>query len=192
MVPTQRTPLGSRRSLIRILALLLLVSAVVVGAFPFLSNAQEASPAASPASTDQLAMGEKIFGNVCIACHQPGGVGVTGIFPNLAGNPLITVEDPTYVITTVLNGRGGMPRFAGTYNDEQIAAVVTYIRGSWGNTGAPVTAEQVAKVRAETTMAQPTGAATPDGQVPRGQIPSTPDIATPAVGTPTATGTPAA
>jgi mono/diheme cytochrome c family protein len=186
MFSTQRSPLGTRRSLIRILALVALVSAVVAGAFPFLGDAQEASPAASPAATDQLAMGEQIFGSVCIACHQPGGVGVEGIFPNLAGNPLITTEDPTYIITTVLNGRGGMPRFAGTYNDEQIAAIVTYVRGSWGNTGGPVTAEQVAKVRAETSLPQPTGAATPDGQVPRGKIPSTPDIATPAVGTPAA------
>ncbi|MGC4193164.1 MAG: cytochrome c [Thermomicrobiales bacterium] len=171
----------SRRSVTRIVALVFLVTAVVAGAFPFMSGAQESTPATP---NDQLAMGEQIFTGVCIACHQPGGAGVQGIYPNLAGNPLITIDDPTYVITTVLNGRGGMPRFAGTYDDEQIAAIVTYIRGSWGNTGAPVTAEQVAKVRADTSMVQPTGVATPDGQVPRGKIPSTPDIATPAIGTP--------
>lgn len=175
----------SRRSARRALTMIGAVVLIALSAFPFLSNAQEATPSASPAS-DQLAMGEQIFGNVCIACHQPGGKGVEGIFPNLAGNPLVTLEDPTYVITTVLNGRGGMPRFAGTYDDEQIAAIVTYIRSSWGNTGAPVTAEQVAKVRADTSKVEPVkGAATPDGQVPRGKVPATPDIATPASGTPT-------
>ncbi|MGN6030988.1 MAG: c-type cytochrome [Thermomicrobiales bacterium] len=175
----------SRRSLTRILALVSMVAIVLAGVAPYMSDAQESTPAATPA-TDQLAMGEKIFGNVCIACHQPGGAGVPGIFPNLAGNPLVTLDDPTYVITTVLNGRGGMPRFAGTYDDEQVAAIVSYIRGAWGNTGAPVTADEVAKVRADTSVIQPTGVATPDGQVPRGKIPSTPDIATPAAGTPAA------
>lgn len=181
----QRTHTPSRRSVIRILTFICLAGLVAAGIAPYVSDAQESTPASS---ATQLAMGEKIFGNVCIACHQPGGAGVPGIFPNLAGNPLITTDDPTYVITTVLNGRGGMPRFAGNYNDEEIAAIVTYIRGSWGNTGAPVTAEEVAKVRADTSVIQPTGVATPDGQVPRGKIPSTPDIATPAPGTPAAGG----
>ncbi|MGC4108543.1 MAG: cytochrome c [Thermomicrobiales bacterium] len=175
----------SRRAIGRVLTLVSLVAIVLAGVAPYISDAQESSPAAT-ATSDQLAMGEKIFGNVCIACHQPGGAGVPGIFPNLAGNPLVTLDDPTYVITTVLNGRGGMPRFAGTYDDEQIAAIVTYIRSAWGNTGAPVTAEEVAKVRADTSVVPPTGVATPDGQVPRGRIPSTPDIATPSVGTPAA------
>lgn len=158
----------------------------MVAAAPLISDAQEASPNASPAVHSELiANGEKIFNNVCIACHQPGGVGVTGIFPALDKNPLLTADDPTYFITTVLNGRGGMPTFRGTYSDEQIASVVTYVRQAWDNKAPAVTAEEVKKIRDETAAPSSVPFATPEGQIPRGNIPSTPDLATPDLGTPT-------
>lgn len=158
----------------------------MVAAAPLISDAQEASPGASPATqNEQVVEGQKIFENVCIACHQPGGVGVAGIFPPLDKNPLLTADDPTYFITTVLNGRGGMPTFRGSYDDEQVAAVVTYVRQAWDNDAPPVTAEEVAKIREETAAPPASPYATPEGQIPRGIIPSTPaNIATPEVATP--------
>ncbi len=160
----------------------------MVAAAPLISNAQDASPSASPAGQSELvANGEKIFSSVCIACHQPGGVGIPGIYPALDKNPLLTTEDPTYMITTVLNGRGGMPTFRGIYSDEEIASVVTYVRQAWDNKAPAVTAEEVAKIRQQTSGPSGTPAATPNGQRPEGNSSGTqsnPATATPDVGTP--------
>jgi mono/diheme cytochrome c family protein len=139
--------------------------------------AQDARPAlqASPAAgNDLIAQGEQIFNSVCLACHQPGGTGIAGIYPQLAGNPLVTVDDPTYVVTVLLNGRGGMPRFDGSYTDEEIAAIATYIRGGLGdNRAGPVDPAFVADLRAQVTDL-PQGSPTPEGQEPSG-IAATPD-----------------
>jgi cytochrome c6 len=133
----------------RALALLLVAAATVVIVQGKIT-AQDATPspgASTIGEADLMTTGADIFGSVCIACHQAGGKGVEGIYPALAGNPLVTLDDPTVVIQTVLTGRGGMPTFAGIYDDEQLAGVITYIRGSFGNTASPVTPEQVAAVR---------------------------------------------
>lgn len=158
---------------------------MVAGA-PLVSNAQNASPSASPAGQSELvANGEKIFSSVCIACHQPGGKGIPGIYPALDKNPLLTTDDPTYMITTVLNGRGGMPTFRGIYTDEQIASVVTYVRQAWDNKASAVTADQVKKIREQTAGPSGTSISTPSVQRPEGSGPNTPaTVATPDVATP--------
>jgi cytochrome c6 len=150
---------------------------------PLIVNAQDASPEATPAGSaeDQMIVrGETIFNNVCIACHQPDGKGIEGIYPPLAGNPLVTLEDPTYIITVILNGRGGMPRFDTTYDDEEIASIATFVRQNWENDAPAVTAEQVAEVRASFASE---AMVTPEGQLPQGSGRATPDAtpqATPA------------
>lgn len=114
-------------------------------------NAQGTPSAESPAAVDPavLEQGKAIVTAVCLACHQPGGAGIEGVYPALAGNPFVTLEDPSVVISTVLNGRGGMPRFASSYTDDQLAAILTYVRTSLGdNHAGAVTPEQVAEVRA--------------------------------------------
>lgn len=150
------------RAMVMGIVLLLAVGATV----PLIVNAQDATPGASPAAeTDPvLARGDEIFHSVCIACHQPDGRGIEGIYLPLAGNPLVTLDDPTYLITTILNGRGGMPRFDSTYSDEDIAAIATWVRQAWDNDAAPVTAAQVAEIRALYVV--------PAVQTPEGQIPS--------------------
>lgn len=137
--------------------------AFLVLAIPLIVNAQDATPGASPAP-DQVTRGEEIFNNVCIACHQPDGKGIEGIYLPLADNPALLQEDPTYLITVILNGRGGMPTFANTYDDEEVAAIATYVRQAWDNDASPVTAEQVAAVRAQYTVPPQT----PEGQLPNG------------------------
>jgi mono/diheme cytochrome c family protein len=151
-----------------------LLSAIVLlalASIPLLGTAQDATP--SGQETDMLAQGEQIFTNVCIACHQPGGVGIEGIYPPLNGNPLLTGDDPTYFISTVLTGRGGMPAFAGIYSDEEVASIVSYVRQAWDNDAGPVDPMQVAEIRNELfppveenprTQAEETeGDATPEG-----------------------------
>lgn len=137
---------------------------MVLALTPFMGQAQDATPA--PTEDELIAQGEEIYNSVCIACHQPGGKGVGNIFPALNGNPLVTLEDPSYPITTVLNGRGGMPRFAGTYDDTQIASIVTYVRQAWDNDAGAVSPDQVAAIRNPELAATPVATATPEGQMP--------------------------
>ena len=90
--------------------------------------------------------GKSLFGKNCAACHQASGAGIPGAFPALRGNPFVQ-GDSGAVIATVLKGRGGMPTFAASIDDEQLALVLSYIRQAWGNQGAAVAAQQVGMVR---------------------------------------------
>ncbi|MCW5695161.1 MAG: cytochrome c [Bauldia sp.] len=65
--------------------------------------------------------------------------------PYLAGNSAL--GNAQAVITRVLAGGGNMPPFRARLSDEEIAAVVTYVRTSWGNSYGPVTASDVAALR---------------------------------------------
>jgi len=93
----------------------------------------------------------------CAGCHGAAGAGVPGAFPPLAGNPVVS-GDPkvvSHILLYGLNGKinvagkdynGMMPAWKGTLTNKQIADVLTYIRSSWGNTGAPITEADLAKV----------------------------------------------
>jgi mono/diheme cytochrome c family protein len=94
----------------------------------------------------QAADGQKLFLDNCAACHRPNGVGVPGAFPALAGSKL-AVGDPKEPIGRVLNGKGGMPSFKTGLSDADVAAVLTYVRSSWGNKAKPIAATQVASIR---------------------------------------------
>jgi mono/diheme cytochrome c family protein len=90
--------------------------------------------------------GATLFKQNCSACHQPQGQGVQGAFPALAGNKFVQGE-PTKVAYVLLNGRGGMPTFREDLSNEQIAAVLTFVRSSWGNHAGPVTVGIVARAQ---------------------------------------------
>ena len=77
--------------------------------------------------------GEELFANVCQGCHMPGGMGATGAgsYPALAYNK--NLEASGYPIELIVNGRRGMPPFGKTMTDDQIAAVVNYVRTHFGN-----------------------------------------------------------
>lgn len=89
---------------------------------------------------------ETTFLDNCAACHQAGGQGVPGAFPALAANPFVT-GPADQVINTVLNGRGGMPAFRDELSDEQLAGVIGYIRGGWGNRAKTVAPADIAAER---------------------------------------------
>ncbi|MDX2286694.1 MAG: cytochrome c [Bacteroidia bacterium] len=120
-----------------------------------------AAPAApKPAAADpaaQMAAGKVIYNQYCKACHMEDGAGMAGINPPLAKSDWVN-GDKERIIKIVLNGQQGPIEVNGqTYNgvmvshsflkDDQIAAVLTYVRGSFGNTSGPVTAEEVAALR---------------------------------------------
>ncbi len=77
--------------------------------------------------------GATLYKTSCQACHMANGEGATGAgaYPALAKNvKLRTARYPTFVVT---NGQKGMPPFGPMMDDEQVAAVVNYIRTNLGN-----------------------------------------------------------
>jgi mono/diheme cytochrome c family protein len=113
---------------------------------------QGGSQAANGALADR---GKQIFDTNCATCHQADGRGVVGIYPPLAGNPVVN-GNATRVIEIVAHGLstsirveghsydGVMPNWSPTLSHGDIAAVVTYVRSAWGNHASAVTDRSVA------------------------------------------------
>ena len=116
------------------------------------------------APVDMNALGKKVFTQTCVICHQAAGQGVPGQFPPLIGTEWVLSQDwhgDNHLVKQVLYGMQGPITVKGQpYNnamaawnqlsDQQIAAVLTYIRSEWGNSAPPITTEFVTKVRADT------------------------------------------
>ncbi len=102
--------------------------------------------------------GETLFAQNCAACHQAQGQGVAGAFPKLAGNAFVQ-GDPRAVASVLLHGRGGMPNFSEDLSDADIAAVLSFVRSSWGNSAPSLDAALVAQARGdkEPPKEQPNG-----------------------------------
>lgn len=77
--------------------------------------------------------GEQIYSHVCAACHMDKGQGAVGAgrYPALAENE--NLESAGYPIYLVLHGQKGMPPFGEMMSDDQVAAVVNYVRTHFGN-----------------------------------------------------------
>ncbi len=99
--------------------------------------------ASGPAVSTKV--GASIYSAKCSACHQANGQG-NAMFPSLAGNKTVTAADPSAMIGTIEHGRSMMPSWKGQLSNADIAAVATYVRSAWGNSGAPVTEADVAAV----------------------------------------------
>ena len=109
-----------------------------------------AGAAAAQAPADE---GATLFKQNCSACHQPLGQGIPGAFPALAGNAFVQ-GDPKAVAHVLLNGRGGMPNFREDLTNEQIAAVLTYVRQAWGNHAPPVEVSAVTSAQGGKAVGQ--------------------------------------
>lgn len=113
---------------------------------------------------DPIVLGKRNYDTVCATCHQQTGLGVEGVYPPLAGSEWVT-GSPDRLIRVVVHGLKGpitvagkqygaaaMPAFArvpgGGYNwnEDRIAAVLTYIRQAWDNGAEPIAADQVRAV----------------------------------------------
>jgi|SRR5579872_465837 len=109
-----------------------------------------APPARSKA--ERMERGERAYNTNCAACHQSAGQGIAGAFPPLAKSDFLNA-DKFRAIETVTGGRQGklvvngqefngvMPEW--TLADEEIANLLTFVYGSWGNSGKEVSAEEV-------------------------------------------------
>jgi mono/diheme cytochrome c family protein len=120
------------------------------------------SPSPTPVAADdaRMKMGEAVYVDTCSACHVRNGTGIEHVFSKLAGNTVVNQDDPASLIRIIIaGGRGAatdahptgpaMPSLGYRLNDEQIAAVVTYVRNSFGNAAAPATADTVKALRAK-------------------------------------------
>ena len=111
--------------------------AAALSLLSFAAHAQTAAPTASPPLSTGFRFseqsGEELFVNVCRGCHMADGRGATGagIYPSLAGNK--NLEAGGYPVAVVVNGQRGMPSFGSMMSNEQIAAVVNYVRTHFDN-----------------------------------------------------------
>jgi mono/diheme cytochrome c family protein len=121
------------------------------------SPGQDDAPADQPSEALYTA-GAKIYDTHCKDCHRANGEGMPPAYPPLASNQSITMRSVMNPIRMVLNGGFppvtasnprpyGMPPFSHLLNDQEVAAVVTYVRQSWGNRASAVPVWEVTKSR---------------------------------------------
>jgi mono/diheme cytochrome c family protein len=113
-----------------------------------------------PTGGPDLSRGKAVYENICGLCHNNDGTGKPGQAPPFVGSEWV-LGDPSHLIRIPLAGLTGplevdgqqwnlaMPAMGAALSDEDLAAVLTYVRQSWGNKAAAITPEQVKAVRAE-------------------------------------------
>ncbi|WP_274426823.1 c-type cytochrome [Chelativorans sp. YIM 93263] len=111
---------------------------------------EEQAPTESFADPERFVYedGEALYRSACQGCHMPEGEGAVGAgeYPALSGNPML--EDPAYPAYVIIHGQRAMPAFGQYYDDEQVAALVNFIRSELGNDfEGDATAEDVATYR---------------------------------------------
>jgi len=109
--------------------------------------------------------GRGVFAANCVACHQTDGEGIAGLYPPLARSEWV-VGPEGRVVRILLDGLSGnvsargakfnsvMPAFRGLLGDEEIAAVLTFVRASWNNNAEAVSAQSVRVIRSDTAGRQ--------------------------------------
>jgi mono/diheme cytochrome c family protein len=124
------------------------------------ADSPPATASSVPAAETSLLMnfGQTVYEARCASCHASDGRGMPPDYPPLASNPSIQMESAVNPIRMVLNGGFppgtagnpmpyGMPPFAQSLSDDEVAAVVTYIRAAWGNRGTAVSARDANELR---------------------------------------------
>jgi len=109
-----------------------------------------------------LRRGQTVFENVCALCHNPDGMGKPNQGPPMAGSewvvgsparliriPLFGLNGPITVKDQEMIFPSGMPAMGAALPEDDLAAVLTYMRQAWGNKAAPITAEQIKAVKAQ-------------------------------------------
>jgi mono/diheme cytochrome c family protein len=104
--------------------------------------------------------GGAIYRDQCSACHGLDGHGIPQLFPSVADSSMVRSMDPTTSIRIVLRGARsvataaeptapGMPSYGWQLSDDQVAAVLTYVRNTWGSAASAVSPQAVTKARLE-------------------------------------------
>jgi mono/diheme cytochrome c family protein len=131
----------------------------------YLKSVPKATAAAAPGAVQfsgdrdaVVKLGAQIYEQQCVACHKADGKGEPTTYPPLAGARSLTVQSAINPIRIVLNGGyppstggnprpHGMPPFGAFLSDAEVAAVVSYVRTSWGNQGGVVSPVEVGRLR---------------------------------------------
>ncbi len=120
-------------------------------------------PAVAAAGGAPAVDGKQLYGAKCAACHQGTGLGVAGVFPPVAASEWV-LGDEKILANILLHGvngemvvkgntyKGAMPAWK-SLSDDELAAVLTYIRSDWGNAATPIKAETI-KSQRELTKAR--------------------------------------
>lgn len=114
-----------------------------------------AVPTVAGVAPETMQRGKQIYESYCKTCHQANGQGIPGVYPPVAQSDYL--KDKQKVIHALVFGLSGPitvngKKFNGVmppapYNDQDLAAVLTYVYNSFGNPGGVVTPEEVAAVR---------------------------------------------
>jgi mono/diheme cytochrome c family protein len=124
---------------------------LALSALPVTSAEKDSAPpqgSLSPGFRFTEASGEQLFVSVCQGCHMPDGNGATGAgnYPALGGDK--NLESSGYPVYVVVRGQRAMPPIGSMMSDDQVAAVVNYVRTHFGNQYRDaVTAEDVKRIR---------------------------------------------
>ena len=117
--------------------------------------------AVAAAPPDPKVIGKRLYSQNCIVCHQANGMGVPGQFPPLAGSEWVNEDSAhgdNHLVMLMLHGHQGLMQVKGqSYNnampqwkqltDNQIAAILTYIRSEWGNNAPVIETSFVTQIR---------------------------------------------
>src|SRR3984957_3771611 len=108
----------------------------------------------APGPPDAAQTGRRIYSGNCVPCHQQNGAGIPGVYPSLAGSPVV-LGDPAELARWVIKGQRPASMPAGRYSTQMLqfgwmkpadaAAMFSYLRSNFGNSAAPVDAATVAK-----------------------------------------------
>jgi glucose/arabinose dehydrogenase/mono/diheme cytochrome c family protein len=127
-------------------------------AFLFLFLCALVSRAADASKTELIAKGKLLYLQHCVICHQGSGQGTPGTFPPLAKSDYLMAKTENGIRPLVEGLSGRITVNGSNYNntmppilltDEQVSAVLTFVRSTWGNEGDAITADQVKTVRAK-------------------------------------------
>jgi mono/diheme cytochrome c family protein len=122
------------------------------------------APRLTTEEQERFDLGQKLFSASCAACHRVNGLGQPGVAPPLADSEWVMGSEER-LIRIVLQGAEGpitaagaafdssMPSWA-SFNDGQIAGILTYIRRNWENAAAPVRSASVAAIRSRVSQRQ--------------------------------------
>jgi nitrite reductase (NO-forming) len=125
---------------------------------PAIQTLDGAAPRVAPAANkaERVERGERVYRNVCAACHQPNGQGIEGAFPPLASSDFLNADKRRAARAVALGLSGRIVVNGKEYNsqmpalnlsDEDVANVLTWVYAQWGNKGLELTPAEVAAAR---------------------------------------------
>ncbi len=131
------------------------------------TDAARAAQRGTLSVADQAKAGQALYAGTCSTCHQTTGAGLPGVFPPLAKSDWLAAN-PKRAIDVVLHGMSGPVKVNGQdYNsvmppmnqltDDEVANILTYVMGTWGNPGGKVSKAEVAERRKVKPAATGTG-----------------------------------